>query len=117
NPQRMDNPFWKAMVHSGCNAYLARRTFGDTERFGQPVWCYDRFGRTTTLLPDGRIVEIAGEHEDWYDADFCIYNDIVIFDGKGNFEILGYPERVFPPTDFHSATLVRDSIYIIGSLG
>ncbi|MGI8429831.1 MAG: ankyrin repeat domain-containing protein, partial [Solirubrobacteraceae bacterium] len=32
-------------------------------------------------------------------------------------EILGYPEDVFPPTDFHSATLVGDYLYIIGSLG
>jgi hypothetical protein len=28
-----------------------------------------------------------------------------------------HPEFVFPPTDFHSATLVGDSIYVIGSLG
>ncbi|MEL6166440.1 MAG: ankyrin repeat domain-containing protein, partial [Cyanobacteria bacterium J06628_3] len=80
-------------------------------------WCYQRFGRTTTILPDGRIIEIAGEHEDFYDPDFCIYNDVVVFDGKGNFQIYGYPEEVFPPTDFHSATLVDNYVYIIGSLG
>lgn len=68
-------------------------------------------------MPDGRIIEVAGEHEDSYDADFCIYNDVVVFDGKGDFEIYGYPEEVFPPTDFHSATLVGNSIYLIGSLG
>ncbi len=28
-----------------------------------------------------------------------------------------YPYEVFPPTDFHTATLVDDFIYIIGSLG
>lgn len=118
NPQRMDKPFWNAMVHSGCNAYQARQMFADTDRFDPPpVWCYQRFGRTTTLLPDGRIIEIAGEHEDSYDPDFCIYNDVVVYDGKGDFEIWGYPKKVFPPTDFHSATLVGDYIYIIGSLG
>ena len=31
--------------------------------------------------------------------------------------IYGYPESVFPPTDFHTATLVGDSIDVIGSLG
>jgi len=119
NPERMENPFWRAMVHAGCNAYFARRLFEDTDyrQSNAPVWCYERFGRTTTLLPDGRIVEIAGEHEDFYDPDFCIYNDVVVFDGKGQVEILGYPESVFPPTDFHSATLVGDSIFIIGCLG
>lgn len=30
--------------------------------------------------------------------------------------LYGYPTSVFPPTDFHSATLVGESIYIIGSL-
>ena len=102
------------------NAYRARALFDENkpyERHPQPVWCYDRFGRTTTWLPDGRIIEIAGEHEDHYDPDFCIYNDVAVFDGKGDFEILSYPERVFPPTDFHTATLVGNSLYIIGCLG
>ncbi|MEA5593236.1 ankyrin repeat domain-containing protein [Rivularia sp. UHCC 0363] len=44
-------------------------------------------------------------------------NDVVVFDGKGNFQIYGYPSDVFPPTDFHSATLAENYIYIIGSLG
>lgn len=61
--------------------------------------------------------QIAGEHEDHYDADFCIYNDVIVHDPDGTFDIYGYPQAVFPPTDFHSATLVGDGIYIIGSLG
>lgn len=32
-------------------------------------------------------------------------------------QLFGYPECVFPPTDFHTATLIDESIYIIGSLG
>ena len=28
-----------------------------------------------------------------------------------------YPTSIFPPTDFHTATLVGDSIWIIGGLG
>jgi len=120
NPERTLNPFWRAMIQAGCNAYRARALFEETKPYtdtAQPVWCYQRFGRTTTLLPDGRIIEIAGEHEDHYDYDFCIYNDVVVFDGKGDFEILSYPERIFPPTDFHTATLVGNSLYIIGCLG
>ncbi len=32
-------------------------------------------------------------------------------------DIFGYPRTVFPPTDFHSATLVGNTIFIIGCLG
>ena len=60
---------------------------------------------------------IGGEHEDHYDPDFCIYNDVFVHGADGSIEILGYPEAVFPPTDFHTATLIDDAIYIIGSLG
>jgi hypothetical protein len=85
----MDKPFWKYMVASGCSAYKARRLFDDDEdvfkdaKFEDiknqdwpftPVWCFDRFGGTVTVLPDGRQVYIGGEHEDYYDPDFCIYN-------------------------------------------
>jgi ankyrin repeat protein len=117
NPELMEIPFWRAMIYEGCSAYAAKDFFEDTENWRDPAWCYQRFGRTITQLPDGRIVEIAGEHEDYYDPDFCIYNDVVVYQGDGNFQIFGYPEDVFSPTDFHSATLVGDYIYIIGNLG
>ncbi|YAF94592.1 MAG: ankyrin repeat domain-containing protein [Nodularia sp. CChRGM 3473] len=118
NPEVMEVDFWKAMVSSGFDAWQAKRTFNDTNIYSPPaVWCFKRFGRTITQLPDGRIVEIAGEHEDAYDPDFCIYNDIVVYQGDGNFQILGYPKDIFPPTDFHSETLVGEYIYIIGSVG
>jgi len=117
NPDLMDIPFWQAMISHGCSAYAAKDFFNDTENWQDKAWCYQRFGRTITLLPDGRIIEIAGEHEDYYDPDFCIYNDVVVYQGDGNFQIFGYPKEVFPPTDFHSATLVGEYIYIIGNLG
>ncbi len=118
NPERMAEPFWEAMVRCGWSGFRAADRFGDSS-FGreEPVWSHDRFGMSTTPLPDGRFIQIAGEHEDHYDPDFCIYNDVVIHDGKGGIEILGYPEEVFPPTDFHSATFVAPWIYIIGNLG
>lgn len=119
NPDRMDNPFWNDMIRIGCNAYRARDHFKDPNSFdgSGPVWCYDRFGSSLTELKDGRFVQIGGEHEDHYDPDFYIYNDVVLFDGKGQFQIFGYPKAIFPPTDFHSATLAKDWIYIIGCLG
>ncbi len=117
NPEVMNNPFWQAMVRSRVAAYTARHQFCDTDNLAQPVWCFQRFGRTLTALPDGRYVEIGGEHEDYYDPDFCIYNDVVVYHGDGRFTVYGYPADVFPPTDFHTATVVGPYIYVIGSLG
>ena len=82
-----------------------------------PFWSWQRFGRTSTALPDGRVIHIAGEHEDCYDPDFCIYNDVVVEYAGGRREFYLYPKDVFPPTDFHSATLVGREIILIGSLG
>lgn len=117
NPERMDVPFWRAMVAARASAWAARRVFVPDEDAREAVWCYQRYGQSFTLLPDGRVVEVGGEHEDFYDPNFCIYNDVVVFDGHGGFEIYGYPKDVFPPTDFHTATLVGEWIYVIGSLG
>jgi len=118
NPELMNVPFWNAMIRTGISAYQGRKRFkgrscGDV----YPAWCFDRFGMSFTELPDGRIVRIGGEHEDFYDADFCIYNDVVVHDMPGSFQIFGYPKHVFPPTDFHSATYWDGHIFIIGGLG
>ena len=117
NPEKMNFAFWKAMVMSGAYAYAPRKHFNDTEKKDEPVWCFIRFGKSINELPDGRIVEIGGEHEDYYDPDFCIYNDVIVHHGDGKFDIYGYPDTVFPPTDSHTATLVGAYIFIIGGLG
>lgn len=118
NPERADNKFWKAMVKSGGSASHARNLFDPSYRADEPpVWCYERFGKSINALGDGRFIEIAGEHEDYYMDDFCIYNDVFVHKGKGEFDIFIYPKDVFPPTDFHTATLVDQHIFIIGNLG
>jgi ankyrin repeat protein len=116
NPELMDRRFWQAMIRSGIDAYVGAQLCGGT-RDDCPVWCARRFGQSLTLLPDGRAIQIAGEHEDSYDQDFCIYNDVFVHHLDGRIDIFCYPNDVFPPTDFHTATLIGDSIYIIGSLG
>jgi ankyrin repeat protein len=137
NPEWMNNRFWEAMIRCGISAYGALHRFEvagpvpeparfglytpdrkrTRSRFGGPVWCAQRFGQSLTLLPDGRAVQIGGEHEDYYDPDFCIYNDVFVHGRDASVAIYGYPESVFPPTDFHTATLVGGHIYVIGSLG
>jgi ankyrin repeat protein len=117
NAEETNKPLWLAMIRSGATAWQANEHFRADSENDFPKWCYERFGRSTTLMPDGRIIEIAGEHEDFYDPNFCIYNDVAVFDGKGGMRIYSYPEDVFPPTDSHTATLVEDHLYIIGNLG
>lgn len=117
NPQAMDIPFWSAMVRAGCSAYHARAAFDDTDSLDEPVWCFSRYGCSFTELPDGRFVQIAGEHEDYYDPDFCIYNDVIVHEAPGSFSIYGYPEGVFRPTDFHTATYFDGYLYLVGCLG
>lgn len=131
NPERIENPLWEHIIRNGLGGYGVRKQFCDPrrpcprsnstsayrEQENGPVWCWDRLGRTSTALPDGRIVHVAGEHEDFYDPDFCIFNDVVVEHPDGQLEIYAYPKEVFPPTDFHTATLVGDKIILIGSIG
>lgn len=114
NPEEVSEEFWLAMIRSGVSAYQAKTHYEDKS---SPIWCAQRFGQSLTSLPDGRIVLIGGEHEDSYMSDFHIYNDVFVFEPGGKARVFLYPEGVFPPTDGHSATLVGDSIYIIGNVG
>lgn len=120
NPEDMTNPFWDSMIRSGVSAFHARELLGIPEKFQgkyTDAWCANRFGQSLTFLPDGRIVQVGGEHEDHYDPDFCIYNDVFVHLPDGRIVVYGYPDSAFPPTDFHTATLIGDQIYLIGSLG
>jgi hypothetical protein len=119
NPQRMTNPVWAWLARQPeLSAWSANKKFdGPGSMEVGPGWCASRFGRSTTELPDGRTIEIGGEHEDYYDPDFYIYNDVVLKSPGGELDIYGYPHQDFPPTDFHSATLVGDRIIVIGRLG
>jgi hypothetical protein len=117
NPELMTNPFWEWLVRTRLSAYQARERFAPDFDESQAHWCFDRLGQPVVALPDGRRLLLAGEHEDHYDPDFHIYNDVVVWHPNGRIEIFGYPEEAFPPTDFHSATLVGDRVILIGNLG
>lgn len=132
NPERMHMAFWGWMIRGGediskvredpkfggFGSYHAREVFkASPSREDGPVWTFSRYGATRTQLADGRVVCVGGEHEDFYDPDFCIYNDVVVFSSSNDVEIYGYPAEVFPPTDFHTATLVQNQLFVIGSLG
>lgn len=116
--ERMDNPVWQWMLEGEVGTFSATEHFklGSALELG-PGWCSQRYGQSETLLPDGRVVLIAGEHEDHYDPDFFIYNDVIVKNIDGSVHFYSYPEEEFPPTDFHSATLLKDEILLIGNLG
>lgn len=142
NPERMALAFWEWMIRGGTEEeakqrgarhagvitrdrklkningpWRARDFFGiPLCREEGPIWTFDRMGATRTQLPDGRTICIGGEHEDYYDPDFCIYNDVIVF-ADDRIDIYGYPKEVFPPTDFHTSTSVQNRIVIIGGLG
>ena len=118
NPERMNNPLWEWLVKTRINAYSAGDRFGYPSPFDAgPAWCFARFGQSVTPLPDGRVILLAGEHEDSCDPDFHIYNDVTVYHPDGKLDLFGYPETVFPPTDFHTATLLDERIIVIGNLG
>ncbi|MEL6661220.1 MAG: ankyrin repeat domain-containing protein, partial [Bacteroidota bacterium] len=114
NPNERTSPYHLEMLRTGESSFSARLRMN-----GLPdgAWTADRFGQTTTRLPDGRWVQIGGEHEDYYDSDFRIFSDVIVHGRNVQPRVFFYPEDVFPPTDFHSASLIGDSIWIIGGLG
>ena len=117
NPTQVHSPVWDWFVRTGLDAYTGNKRFQGPSSFGfEPCWCNDRMGQTAVDLPDGRLVLIAGEHEDYYAPDFYIYNDVIVLHKDGAVELYGYPREVFPPTDFHTAVLVGENIVIIGNL-
>jgi hypothetical protein len=119
NPHDVTNPVWAWLARNpSLSAYQANQHFDGPSSMGVgPCWCNQRFGQSTTTLPDGRVVAIGGEHEDFYDPDFYIYNDVIVTDPSGGVTIYAYPDSAFKPTDGHSATLVGERIVIIGTVG
>jgi len=123
HPENMTNDVWAWIIgqmdedEQYLSAYKVNQLFqGPHSMDAGPCWCFSRFGQTKTELPDGRTLFVAGEHEDFYDPDFYIYNDVVVVEKSGEISIFGYPDDVFPPTDFHTATLTGDSLILIGNL-
>ena len=118
NPELASNPFWKAMVKCGSTAYDAIISLNRRPLKDAPVWCYaDRHGMSTTWLPDGRVIQIGGKHDHNSYLNFWMYNDVIVHDGKGDFDIYTYPKEVFPPIYSHTATLAGNYIYVIGNMG
>jgi hypothetical protein len=81
-----------------------------------PHWEINRHGMSCTDVGNVSIF-IGGEHEDYYDPNFCIYNDVITVDASNTIAIYEYPIKIFPPTDFHKAIHQGNYIWIVGSVG
>lgn len=119
NPELTNHPFWLEQIRTHDSGFTAFGKYSSNKRdYSHPAtWSFGRFGQSITELPDGRWLLIAGEHEDSYDPDFCIYNDVVVISPNGEAIIYSYPKEIFQPTDFHTATRVDKTVLIIGNLG
>lgn len=116
NPTKVDSPVWNWLIRTKLSAWGANKA-SEHDCYDSPTWSFDRMGQSATQLPDGRTIYIAGEHEDGYDPNFYIYNDVIVKHADGSLETYIYPKNIFPPTDFHSTTLIDNKIIIVGCLG
>ena len=136
NPDLVTSPFLDFMVRTRAEPFWLRELYGwdpdgcstHGEKDETAIWSFDRIGQTVSLYLGIYRIHIGGEHDDWYDPDFLIYNDVIVEGPSDEVSIYGYPRDVFPPTDFHSATIITDdeqdvprdlpdSVLIIGGLG
>lgn len=125
--EEMTNPVWQWLFRGRIDPYHAEERFksllgkllGRVHYPSEPRWAGCRMGQSRTELADGRVFWIAGEHEDFYDPDFYIYNDVIVQRLDGEVQIFGYPDSSFRPTDFHSATAIDGdrTILLIGCIG
>src|ERR1044071_404625 len=91
NPQKIKSNVWEWLVRSKLSAYTARQKIGDPSSLLEaPTWSFDRFGQSITQLANGRTIYIGGEHEDFYDSDFYIYNDVVVVQTDGTIDFYCY---------------------------
>lgn len=123
NPTNLTNPFWVWQVKTKIKAFwVLREILSEKEMANswdhpspKPTWCMDRWDKTLTHLPDGRLVFIGGWDEDKLYNLFAHYNDVVVIEPSGQVTIYGYPEECFPSTHKHTATLVGHEVVIIGN--
>jgi hypothetical protein len=98
NPELVNSHFYKFMIqHPDYSAYDGKKKF-NLELTERTIYSFQRFMQSSIVLSDGRKIYVGGEHEDGYDPDFFIYNDIVVIDGK-NINIYLYPPEIFPPIE------------------
>lgn len=116
NPETIDNPLWRLALKNGWSAAMLGRETRLPVSTG-PIWSLERFGRSRTPLPDGRVVQIAGRQRDCHEQETYLYNDVIVEHPDGRVDFRLYPADVFPPVAFHSATLMDEDIWLIGGTG
>ena len=119
NPEPIANAFYDRQIRTFQTASAGLFEHTDASRDDRfdlaPSFSFDRMGRSITCLKDGRVVLIAGFHEDRHDPDHHIYNDVCVVQPDGKFDYFAYDTDAFPPTIDHSATEVAGDLWLIGN--
>ena len=119
NPEPIANAFYDRQIRTfqSASAGLVEHTDASRDdRFDlAPSFSFDRLGRSVTSLKDGRVVLIAGVHEDRHDPNHHVYNDVCVVQPDGKFDYFAYDPDAFPPTIDHSATEVAGDLWLIGN--
>lgn len=115
NPENLSNEYYTYCIRTNCTPYSIWRMDGYFNRGGR--WSFNRYGISKTLLYDGTCIYIGGAHEDFYDNDHFIYNDVIVLRPTGEVIVYGYPRAIFPPIDYHSATVVQEETYDCINIG
>lgn len=110
----------KEVVYHVVSQWGGKPVFDDSTLAKKPLWRphRSRWSVGCANLNDGRVMEIGGEYEDYYDPMFCIFNDILVKypDGRAP-ELYTYPYDEFPPTDGLACVQVDGHLYLLGNAG
>ena|GEM_PF-5990773 len=110
NPTRDIDPFRLFMIRYGLSINDVREEYYSDD--DSETWTANRDQQSLTELPDGRVVLIGGENEEHF-LKSVVYNDVIVVHPDGEFELYDYPPSIFPCTTPASATVIKDSIYVI----
>ena len=113
NPEQVNNYFWKYMIKNfTIDAWNITQRLNIADKINDnfnnrpAIYCFQRFMQSSITLSDGRKIYVGGEHEDHYDPDFFIYNDIIVISTDihknikdDDIDIYLYPPEIFPPVE------------------
>jgi len=110
------DPFLDYMVKAGVDPRFVREQYDfppdfsiiDEVRDETAIWSFSRHGHSTTHYRNKFRIHIGGVYWDIAAPDFLIYNDVIVQDWTGRVWIYFYPSDVFPPTGYHTATLLDE---------
>jgi hypothetical protein len=117
NPEVMDNPSWLHLTKHPKLSSSELRTkshlyHNDKGKYGS-LWTFCRKGMNEIVTTSGTIF-VGGVQDEPGSPDYQVYNDIILKSMKGGTAIYGYPEKVFPPSCYHTLVVIGNKLLIVG---